>query len=111
MPSDNKYIVFKLEDFERNAPAIVKYSNLIESIVEDAVVIRRQDLFSPPALDAYANAIMATVEVLRGAWPENDFTSVNGEEAQRTIVRLIDISDYFHEQAVLAWESKRKLPD
>jgi hypothetical protein len=71
-----------------------------KTCVADAVVIRRQDVFAPPALDAYANAIQTAIAVL-----------CNGEEPTGRTADLREIADYFHEQAVKAWEDKRKMPD
>lgn len=80
-----KYMVFKNE---AGAPG---------ELVEDAVVIRRQDKFAPPALDAYANAITMVIEAGNLALPARQ--------------RLQQIADYFHDQAAKAWGESRKLPD
>ncbi|HET7110129.1 MAG TPA: hypothetical protein VFI41_04615 [Gemmatimonadales bacterium] len=91
MGDDNKYIVFNRKEFmaEGMAPEI-----------EDAVVIRRQDIFAPPALDAYANAIQTCVEVL-----------TNGTQPTGRAAMLQEIADYFHTQAQKSWAEQRKLPD
>jgi hypothetical protein len=68
--------------------------------VDDAVVIRRQDIFAPPALDAYANAIQCVIELSKGS-------SVNGA----SIKGLQDVADYFHDEAAKSWAEQRKLPD
>lgn len=88
---DNKYIVFKREEFMAEGTA---------AEVEDAVVIRRQDIFAPPALDAYANAIAVVIEMSKGS-------SIDGH----SIKTLQDIADYFADQAAKAWTEQRKLPD
>ena len=73
--------------------------------VDDAVVIRRQDVFAPPALDAYANAIQTTLEALRAG-------DVAGEVTVPAIcARLQGIADYFSDQAAKSWTEQRKLPD
>jgi len=69
-------------------------------LVEDAVVIRRQDIFAPPALDAYANAIQTCIEVL-----------CNGTKPSGRTLELQAVADYFHDQAAKAWTEQRKLPD
>jgi len=81
----DKYLVFKNEG---GSPG---------EEVEDAVVIRRQDKFAPPALDAYANAITMVIEAGNLALPSRQ--------------RLQSIADYFHDQASKAWTESRKLPD
>lgn len=68
--------------------------------VDDAVVIRRQDMFAPPALDCYANAIQTCVEVLCNGGPPSGKT-----------MQLQQIADYFHDQAAKSWTEQRKLPD
>lgn len=75
--------------------------------VHDAVVIRRQDVFAPPALDAYSNAIQCVIEALhRVPSHPNVYADVNA-----TVDRLRDTADYFHEQAAKAWTEQRKMPD
>jgi len=111
---DEKYVVFKVDEFEK---FLDKSNSLIDSgwaydngdlskwvdeiLVADAVVIRRQDMFSPPAFDAYANSIMATVETLKVAQSTD----------KATIDRLNNIAAYFHAQADRAWDTNRKIPD
>ncbi len=92
-PVDDKYIVFKRAEYEAWAVGGPKAEP-----IDDAVVIRRQDVFAPPALDVYANAIQIAIE-LRGA------TTVEQRE------NLRQTADYFHEQAEAAWHTDRKLPD
>lgn len=104
---NGKYVVFKSEDLDRLLLAFKDkltpevgeaLNNLVGSALPDAVVIRRQDVFAPPALDAYANSIMAALEIVN--------TLGNGVP-----VGLRDIADYFHEQAALSWQADRKIPD
>lgn len=97
----SKYIVFKQDEFDRWANSLGE--NDMERMplgLQDAVVIRRQDVFAPPALDAYANAMQTCVEVL-----------CNGSKPTGTAERLQDIADYFHDQAAKSWTEQRKLPD
>jgi len=97
---DGKYITFKRADFciwleaarDMGAFEVEMDPSVME--LEDAVVIRRQDLFAPPALDAYANSIQVALSILN-----------HPDEV------LSEIADYFHEQAVLSWQTERKLPD
>lgn len=107
--SDDKYVVLKREGMEdmlkelilklgEDATADVaflfgKYQLL------DAVVIRRQDVFAPPALDAYANSIVVALQLI----PET------GEPGVKE--RLKEIADYFADQAEKSWHDVRKLPD
>lgn len=105
---DEKYVVFKRNEFYEMmgalalppyegvddnggnvdcAPIAEKIINTVEATaIDDAVVIRRQDVFSTPALDAYYFVL-------------------------RLLERLQDIADHFHTQAQLAWNTDRKLPD
>jgi hypothetical protein len=125
---DNKYMVFKRSEFyemmgrlalppyngqtstgrkERAgahwdcAPIAANIQEVAErTCVPDAVVIRRQDVFAPPALDAYANAIATAVEVMKVSM---------GFEDQAAL--LMGVADYFSDQAAKAWQERRKLPD
>lgn len=113
-----KYVVFKVHEFLN---FLNKVNSLIDNgwahdggeihkwmediLIDDAVVIRRQDVFSPPAFDAYANSIMVTIEALkaRGITHEGNNPSM--------VDRLGGIADYFHAQADMAWDTDRKIPD
>ena len=115
---NEKYVVFKAKEFvnflnrtnslidngwAHDGGEIEKW--LEEILIDDAVVIRRQDVFSPPAFDAYANSIMVTIEALkaRGITHEGNNPSM--------VDRLGNIADYFHAQADMAWDTDRKIPD
>jgi hypothetical protein len=102
---NDKYMVLKREDV--NMMSEESQASLTRLEVDDAVVIRRQDAFAPPALDAYANLITAAIQV------SQDFSShIPGvDQEPPSVIRLREIADYFHEQAALAWDTHRKLPD
>jgi hypothetical protein len=95
-----KYVVVKVDDLRVTSVdhEVVEWeaSFCSEDVVYDAVVIRRQDVFAPPALDAYASSIRVAVDLMAPG-PTRD--------------HLKEIADYFHEQAVLAWDTQRKVPD
>ena len=102
---EGKYIVLKAEAMDAIAEELASTyfhaGGLVRSLVKehtlpDAVVIRRQDVFAPPALDAYANSIRVALALA----PQNGVTA-----------QLAKIADYFHEQAVISWDANRKLPD
>ena len=101
-PKDKKYVVFKrgTDPGEWSERGGLYLEDLVP--IEDAVVIRRQDAFAPPALDAYANAILTSLQL--------DLV-VNGGNKHPAVMRLREIADYFHDQAVAAWHTTRKLPD
>lgn len=107
--NDEKYIVFKRKEFitKMNALRLEVDQSIVSHIqsgaIDDAVVIRRQDVFAPPALDAYANSITIVIEVLKKSNP--DITT------EGLIKGLRDAADYFHEQARESWQTVRKLPD
>jgi len=114
---DEKYIVFKNEDFDKFLTELSFISSagmgtserinqrVLDILIDDAVVIRRQDVFSPPAFDAYANSIMVTIEALKARGITHDGNSPS------VVDRLGSIADYFHAQAAMAWETDRKIPD
>lgn len=93
---NDKYIVFHREEWMNYVMADFPPE------VEDAVVIRRQDIFAGPAFHAYAACISISYQVL----------SMIGDADQ---LGLQKIADYFHEQAVeaddLAGAGLAKLPD
>lgn len=108
---DEKYLVIKRSHLDKVLVEVANRGQLNSMIggilneilsgeLEDAVVIRRQDVFSAPALDAYAGAILAAVDVIQAA-----------DVYHPSVTRLLQIGDYFHEQAKLAWETNRKIPD
>lgn len=96
-----KYVVFKRQEFKQWYDEWPETEDELPQAVLDAVVIRRQDAFAPPALDAYANAIQTLLEMVG--------MGVTMEIEQYS--KLREIADYFHEQAAKAWDEKRKLPD
>lgn len=98
----SKYLVFKTDEYDAMMDADLDPRHLA---LDDAVVIRRQDVFAPPALDCYANAITVTIEGMK--LTDTGSTSENHD----TRKRLQDIADYFHEQAAKSWVEVRKLPD
>lgn len=110
-PIDHKYIVFKRKEFmdwwecsSVGGSEHLSHGRVVQSpdSLPDAVVIRRQDLFSPPALDAYCNGIQIAVEALKA-----DSAGYNS----KLVERLEGLARYFHAQATAAWETERKMPD
>jgi len=94
---DDKYVVFKKKEWaEAN-----RHIRPMPEPLEDAVVIRCQDVFAPPALDAYGNAILCVIEAMK---------KMPGADKER-MEELQDIADYFHRRASDAWQVERKLPD
>lgn len=71
--------------------------------LDDAVVIRRQDVFAAPALEAYANAIQCLIEAI-------DLVPYDAD-LDKSKQSLRDIADYFHDQADRSYMIQRKLPD
>ena len=102
---NDKYVVFKREDWEAHLDQPGCMPESLE--VDDAVVIRRQDVFAPPALDAYANLITAAIQISQDA---AGFIPGVDEELEAT-KRMREIADYFHEQAQISYDTFRKLPD
>lgn len=108
---DGKYKVFKTETIDELLLAFSKrltpevgeaLNNLLSAEIPDAVVIRRQDVFAPPALDAYANAILTGVEIAKHSGADID---------NERVAALSEVATFFHEQAVLSWNTNRKFPD
>lgn len=105
---DTKFICFKRQEFyewlanltTRNLAAESSPGLLEESYklaLEDAVVIRRQDVFASPALATYANCIALTARLM---------TNDRIRQAE-----LLEIADYFQRQSEMAGDEAYKLPD
>ena len=76
--------------------------------LDDAVVVRRRDIFAAPALEAYANAMQCVIEALNQRGIEHEGNGAG----YSTVDRLRDIADYFHEQSEKSYsDANRKLPD
>lgn len=117
LPYDEKYFVIKrteLMRLQRNvdegragtAKDILRAININQ--IDDAVVIRKQDVFAPPALDAYANAIQCVIETLKEVGTQLSLVEPDLTLKAKT---LQGIADYFRVQAEDAYDRKRKLPD
>jgi hypothetical protein len=103
---DDKYIVFKRGEFEEWLALLAVEHELpftsgdipeMPSDLEDATVIRGQDLFAAPALDAYA-AMIGIVMKFGGMTPE-------------TRKELQQAADYFHDRANESRDIAFKTPD
>lgn len=95
-----KYVIFKVDEFRAwyGQLSVGGTSHEIPAPfpISDAVVIRRQDIFAPPVLDAYASSILIALQL---------------QEDPSKYAGLRAIADYFHQQATLAWNTQRKVPD
>lgn len=103
---DEKYTVFKSEDFDRVYPDMVTEAgndSLAGYDLENFVVIRLQDTFAPPALHAYASTIQTAIEIIHA-------TGLN-ESHYETVQRMGRIRDYFFEKAQQSEQMQRKIPD
>jgi len=101
MLNPNKYIVLRRSNLSRNLIQTIEDENLA---IEDAVVIRKQDVFAEAGLHAYAANVLTGIEML--ALFPNLAQHIDVEHLQ-------DLADFFHEQAVSCSQDTffRKLPD
>lgn len=117
---DSKYLVWKRDEMENWMSE--RATEGLPSPVPDAVVIRRQDVFAPPALDAYANAMQCVIEAFSRATSGTEIiepnANIEGDDSlsiyftpSEIAKRLQEVADYFHQQAALAYEGDRKFPD
>jgi hypothetical protein len=68
--------------------------------VDDAVVIRLKDPFAATALHTYCSAILTVLDLMRDDMEEEEYQ------------RMLDIADYFHQQAVESSKIEgKRLPD
>lgn len=115
---NEKYIVMSRADFENwqsasnhwwgheIRPTLTPQATIepppLPMVLEDAVVIRRRDIFAGPGLYAYSHAIQTAIDLMdiAGNWEPDERESL---EALR---------DFFADQAQLAVDSPNKhLPD
>lgn len=87
---DEKYVVFKKDEFEQFL--VDCGDGCRPEALEDAVVIRTQDVYAGPALHAYAGAVLSAAEMREGDSVRDD---------------LVRIADYFHDRAVEADDARR----
>lgn len=103
--TDEKYIVFKRKDFQEfweriggsGAKGIDGVWENAPDPLQDATVIRGQDLFAAPALDSYANSIGVFVSLADPGDPRRDY--------------LQSVADYFHRRADESRGIAFKTPD
>lgn len=88
-----KYVVYKFEDWR-------KLGLPLDGIVEDAVVLRKQDEFTAPVLEMYRSLAIVTADALSDQIGEYD-----------VVPGLRELADYMSEQAEDAYQYERKLPD
>ena len=98
---NEKYVVFKREDFEE-ARKYLRGRSILPEEVPDAVVIRRQDVFAAPAFRIYSNGIAASLAVAAKLVTPGLTLHDTGLER---------IARYFEQQAELSEQEQRKVPD
>ena len=99
MLDPNKYIVLRRSHLSQHALDLVD-----EHIIDDAVVIRKQDVFAEAGLHAYAANVLTAIEIL------DQFPQLTEHV---DVQHLQDLADFFHEQAISCSQDMffRKLPD
>lgn len=108
MRTDDKYVVFKREEWEETMLPYVQqqrargYPVPMPEEVDDAVVMRRQDIFAAPAFRLYAATISASLVVAAKIVAPGMVISNS---------TLEDIALYFDGQAELSEQEIRKVPD
>lgn len=103
-----KYVVFKAEDYDRIVQQLSNAEKdsalLADYAITDAWVVRPNDIHAPSVLHAYANAVQATIELLRAHAPTNPNTDM-------TLDHLHSIRDAAFEHALSADAASHRLPD
>lgn len=108
MYQNDKYVVFKREDWEEAMPKYLQqqsargYSVPLPEEVDDAVVMRRQDIFAAPAFRLYAATIAASLAVA---------AKIVAPGMVISNFKLENTAKYFDEQAELSEQEERKVPD
>jgi hypothetical protein len=96
----DKYIVMKREDLP-----FALLEALEDSVLDDAVVIRKQDVFAEAGLRAYASNIICTVEILENL----PYASVIVDTD--TLDHMMEIADFFNGEADNSRGRTHKIPD
>jgi hypothetical protein len=110
-----KYAVFKWEDLNPSmeggdTPGLTLINVLDVGILEDAVVIRRQDVFAAPAFAEYAGQINTFLDAMN-TMVEMGAISALDERFSTMMAELEEKAEYFMAQSVLAYETESKIPD
>lgn len=99
---NDKYVVFKRKDWDEYLSG---GGDDIPNLLEDAVVIRPQDIFAAPGLFAYASAIQTAIDL-------NYLQNGSKSMLPVPVSKLEDLRDFFFEQAQFAQEyPSKKFPD
>lgn len=105
---NDKYVVFKREEWEESMGTYASqqrsrgYPVPLPDEIDDAVVMRRQDVFAAPLFRIYANSIAASMVVAAKLVAPGLHLKSEG---------LSKIAAYFQRQAELSEEEDRKVPD
>ena len=103
---DDKYIVFKREDFDdfliamkgKLTPGVgAAMDDLLVSTIKDAVVIRKQDAFAGPALEVYSASARLALQFMLYGDPRRE--------------HVVKIADYFQHASEDAYDTLSKVPD
>lgn len=107
MSGDDKYLVFKREEFTKWLYTNTMHDSWSEHLeiaprpLVDAVVLRLQDKFTAPALRAYRDQVLAVIEILES----------NGYSNVTLTKQLQAVADKFEDFATMAVEMSHKYPD
>jgi hypothetical protein len=112
---DDKYVVFKLSEWQRYMAAVgdgaARRGLRDLEALDDAVVIRTQDVFSASGLTAYAQCILAHMDALM----LNDDAFKLSEYEERRRQQLQRIADYIYtriaEAEGIRQSGRSKVPD
>lgn len=93
----DKYIVFKRDSLTAvNLAVIERYA------LDDAVVIRKQDVFAEAGLRAYASSILTCVEIIQ---------QLPADGTEQALQDLMELADFIHGEADDAHRRAHHLPD
>lgn len=109
---EEKYVVFKSAEFDAFLEQETTADGMLPHALDDFVVLRLQDRFTPPALFAYANQIQTLLEFIE-KFPQFQVqdNEQDQEDVDTIIARLKNIRDHFQTLAHASDEMARKLPD
>lgn len=94
---DDKYLVFKKEEFLEEIAGLDMESNLLHIALPDAVVIRLKDRFAAGALNVYAHILLSAASVM--------------DKKPKKQARLRAIANHFMTAAEVSMDMHTTLPD
>lgn len=109
---DEKYLVFRRDEMDQWVTDTLAGLSPGEppKEIQDAVVVRRQDIFAPAVLFGYASQVLGVTDIIGELVVEIE-EKETARELHEMRQELLKVWDYFNTQGQEAMAQRRKLPD